>query len=176
MFVLRKVILGAAVAGALIAGPAGVAFAEDQGKVKPVTPQSNTTKHVAPVGTRSSSQGQGGEASEAAKISDAYAAHLYTSICVREHQYQFPLRKMAAAKKAQFFDLAQKACKCMAEEMIKASSGPNLVDFVMYFYGKKPTPDHFSPEAKAYLSTNLYLEIADVQEDPAILKKCGFTE
>ncbi len=173
MFVLCKVMLGAAVAGILIAGPLGVAFAEDYGKVKPVTPQSNTTKHVAPVGTRSSSQGT---ESEATKISDAYAAHLYTSICVREHQYQFPLRKMAAAKKVQFFDLAQKACKCMAEEMIKASSGPNLVDFVMYFYGKKPTPDHFSPEAKAYLSTNLYLEIADVQEDPAILKKCGFTE
>lgn len=175
MFVLRKVLLGVAVAGLLMGGIVAPSFAEDYGKVKPVTPQSNTTKHVAPVGSKLSGP-NGGEVSEAAKISDAYAAHLYSSICVREHQYQFPLRKMAAEKKMQFFELAQKACKCMAEEMIKASSGPNLVDFVMYFYGKKPTPDHFSPEAKAYLSTNLYLEIADVQEDPAVLKKCGFTE
>jgi hypothetical protein len=175
VFVFRKAMLGAAVIGMLMSGSGQLVFAEDYGKVKPVTPQSNTTKHVAPVGQKVSGP-NGGEVSEAAKISDAYAAHLYTSICVREHQYQFPLRKMEGPKKAQFFDLAQKACKCMAEEMIKASSGPNLVDFVMYFYGKKPTPDHFSPEAKAYLSTNLYFEIADVQEDPAILKKCGFTE
>lgn len=175
MVALRQILLGIALTGVWFVGTAGAGFAEDYGNVKPVTPQGNTTKHVAPVGQISSGP-SGEDVSEAVKISDAYAVHLYTSICVREQQHRVPLRKMAAEKKAQFFEVAQKACNCMAGEMMNVSSGPDLVDFVMYFYGKKPTPDHFSPEAQAYLSSNRYLELADVQESPAVLKKCGFTD
>lgn len=146
------------------------ALAVEKGNHPPVTPQGNTDKHVAPVGRPAA------EITEAQRIGDAYAVHLYTSVCVQNYQYRFPLFRMKGEQRAQFYKLAPKACRCMAEEALKVGSGANLVDYVMYFYGQKPSLDQFSPEAKAYMTTEGYLAVGDVENDPGVLKKCGFIE
>ncbi len=108
------------------------------------------------------------------KVAEAYAHHLFTSMCAQNYRNEFPVSTLNAADKAQLNNHTKGACDCMYDRINDDVEAPDIADYVMYTYGPHP-PTGIDPEALQYYGSERVKKIGILWSDKPLLKKCGFS-
>lgn len=108
------------------------------------------------------------------KIAEAYAQHLFVSMCANNYRGEFPVSTLSAADKAQLNAHTEGACECFYDRVEKVTEPSEVTDYVMYVYGVHPTGG-VDPDAMAYFSAKQPHKIGELWQDKSLTKKCGFS-
>ncbi len=108
---------------------------------------------------------------ESEKLSNAYAAHLVTSICTEQRRDETGPRTVRISQDV--WNAIQSQCKCQASEIMKQASAEDVVDYVMYNYGWQDR-DKKSKELSDYYKSPRNIYVSNLSLDPKIRTKCGF--
>ncbi len=109
----------------------------------------------------------------AQKLTNAYAAHLYTGVCSQEYRDSLAAFTEPNLNRRKMWADIQTSCKCLTNEIMTVVPATDLADYVMYTQGAQ-NASQLAPEVASYYTSGKSGQIQQLTLNGQIRKKCGF--
>ncbi len=109
----------------------------------------------------------------AQKLTNAYAAHLYTGVCSQEYRDSLAAFTEPNLDRRKMWADIQASCKCLTNEIMTEVPATDLADYVMYTQGAQKDTQ-LAPEVASYYTSGKSGQIQQLSLNGQIRKKCGF--
>ncbi|PZP53159.1 MAG: hypothetical protein DI586_11335 [Micavibrio aeruginosavorus] len=113
------------------------------------------------------------KSNDALKLTNAYAAHLYTSVCSQEYRDSLVSFTEQNLDRRKMWADIQVSCKCLTNEIISVIPATELSDYVMYTRGAQAS-EQMDPNTASYYASGKANQIMQLSSNQLVRKKCGF--